>query len=128
MTLGDKIRVLLIAFVCSIILDIVLGMLTDWEYPWWAIMSIGWLICIPFAYWFEKKDSTCPSCKLAWKAVNTNSEVIKTEQIMKRETETENGVSKKVNIPYERVTFYQHKKCESCEHTWKVLCTEDNKT
>ena len=128
MTLSDKIGILLLSFIYSLVVDIGIGILTGWEYPWWVVMSLGWIICIPFTYLYQKKDSTCPSCKLAWKATNTYQDIIKTEQILKRETETENGVSRKVNVPYERVTFYQHRKCESCEHTWKELKTEENKT
>lgn len=128
MKLSDKIGVLVLAFVYSLVLDIGIGILTGWEYPWWVVMSIGWLICIPITYFFQKNDSTCPSCKLAWKAIDTNQDIVKTEQILKRISETENGVTRKVNVPYERVTFYQHRKCESCHHTWKELKTRENRT
>ena len=128
MKLSHKIYILVLAFVYSIVLDIGIGILTGWEYPWWVVMSIGWLICIPITYFFLKNDSTCPSCKLAWKAIDTNQDIVKTEQILKRVSETENGVTRKVNVPYERVTFYQHRKCESCQHTWKELKTRENRT
>ena len=128
MKLSDKIGVLVLAFVYSLVLDIGIGILTGWEYPWWVVMSIGWLICIPITYFFQKNDSTCPSCKLAWKAIDTNQDIVKTEQILKRISETENGVTRKINVPYERVTFYQHRKCESCHNTWKELKTWENRT
>ena len=58
MKLSDKIGVLVLAFVYSLVLDIGIGILTGWEYPWWVVMSIGWLICIPITYFFQKNDST----------------------------------------------------------------------
>jgi hypothetical protein len=92
---------------------------------WWgANWYVAWIgcaiLCAPFVYFSEKGDSTCPSCKKTWAAEQTGEETIDRQQILKRETETRDGVSTRVNVPYEIRNYWVYLKCESCDHTWRV--------
>ena len=99
------------------------GILSDWNFggaTWWVAWLGCAVLCAPIVYWYQKKDSTCPSCNKAWVAHSTGTETISRHQIFKRETETNNGVSRKVNVPYDVRVYWDFQACESCDHTWKI--------
>ena len=77
------------------------------------------VLSIPVGYFEAKGASTCSSCKKSFVMSEDGQTDIENFVKYKNESVTENGVTRNKNVPYNVRRYYQHMRCDNCNHTYQ---------
>ena len=82
----------------------------------WFLLSI---FSVPVGYFSVKSNSSCPSCSKPFVMSKSGQTDIENFVKYKNESVTENGVTRKRDVPYNVRRFYQHMRCDKCSYEYK---------
>lgn len=88
---------------------------------------IFFILSTPIGYWAAKKNSTCSQCGKAFSISKNGQTDLENFVKYKNETVTENGVSKKKDVPYNVRRYIQHLICDSCHHKSQYETQEEKR-
>jgi hypothetical protein len=85
---------------------------------WFSWFGFG-VLSLPIGYWAAKWNSTCPQCSKPFVLSEDGQTDIENFVKYKNESVTENGVTRRKDVPYNVRRYYQHMKCDSCQYEYK---------
>lgn len=90
----------------------------------WFLLSI---VSVPVGYFSVKSNSSCPSCSKPFVMSEAGQTDIENFVKYKNEPVTENGVTRKRDVPYNVRRYYQHMRCDNCSYQYKFEAKTESK-